>query len=891
LIPAGTRLGPYDIVSHLGAGGMGEVYRARDTRLRREVAIKVLPPELAGDEDRRQRFEQEARSASALSHPAIVTVYDVGSSDGRFFIAMEMVEGETLREMLVRGAMPVRRALDIAGQVADGLAKAHAAGIVHRDLKPENVMVSADGYVKILDFGLAKLVEAPSPDGSLMPTSAGTAPGVVMGTVGYMSPEQASARPVDFRSDQFSFGSILYEMLSGRRAFARDSGAETLAAILRDEPPPLATESPATPVPVRWIVERCLAKDSRERYASTSDLARDLKLLREHLTELSGSGAAAAVAEAKPRSRPGWWAVAAAFLVGAALAALWSPRRPKIQPAAAPLIRPLTYTGRDYSPAVSPDGKTIAFVSDRDGKKRIWLKQIAGGGEQVLTDGPDDYPRFSPDGSMFLFVRTTAGLPTSLWRQSLVGGELRRIVENAVFADWSPDGKQILFLRWELQGQQAVTGVWTVSPDGSGLRQIHKIPDQLNWPRFSPDGRRVAAANISQGGSPAAIYLFDPDGKESPRAVASETGAISSPAWSGNEELIYSRVLSASGTVVGAAGQVVARDLRSGKSETLLHVASTGYSMDVLSDGRLVFDTASSAENLREIALTGSKPGEARWLTHGRATDRQPCYSPDGQWVVFSSNRSGNLDLWEVSTSTGSLRRLTDDAAEDWDPGFTPDGKKLLWSSNRSGPFEIWIADADGANARQLSRDGADAENPTSSPDGQWIFYNSGHPKKRGLWKIRSDGSQASQILPGRINVPDVSPDGRYVAYASPVDATLKVVRSEDGKVVLSTSVAPSFLFAPRQQGVLGRPRWLPGSRGVAFVGRDENGVNGVYAQNFTPETDTTRTRRRLGGFDTESITESLGLSADGTRLAVASVEPVFGIVIAENVPGIHKAP
>src|SRR5512132_1782235 len=319
---AGTRLGPYEIVAPLGAGGMGEVYRARDTRLGREVAVKVLLPEVSGDDSRRLRFEQEARSASALNHPNIVTVYDVGSVDSTIYLAMELVEGRTLRELLADGALPSRKVLDVAVQVAEGLAKAHEAGLVHRDLKPENLIVSKDGFVKILDFGLAKLTEMTASDGgSTLQTMAGapgTVPGTVMGTVGYMSPEQASGRDVDFRSDQFSFGSILYELATGKRAFHRNTGAETLTAIIREEPEPVGQANPRVPAPVRWVVERCLAKEPEERFASTKDLARDLRSLRDHLSETSASETLAVTAPTR-RRRPAWIVPAAALVVGAVL--------------------------------------------------------------------------------------------------------------------------------------------------------------------------------------------------------------------------------------------------------------------------------------------------------------------------------------------------------------------------------------------------------------------------------------------------------------------------------------------------------------------------------------------------------------------------------------------
>ncbi|HET9793974.1 MAG TPA: serine/threonine-protein kinase, partial [Thermoanaerobaculia bacterium] len=294
-LAAGSRLGPYEILSPLGAGGMGEVYRARDSRLGREVAVKVLAAGTTESKERTLRFEREARAASALNHPNIVTIHDIGDEDGTVFIAMEYVDGATLRESLPGGPMPPKKILDIAVQVADGLAKAHAAGIVHRDLKPENVMITKDGFVKVLDFGLAKLVDTGS-EGEGLPTSAPTATreGMVMGTIGYMSPEQASGIAVDYRSDQFSFGAILYELATARRAFERKTAPETLTAIIREEPPSIEQFDPRFPAPLRWIIERCLEKEPEERYASTKDLARELARLRQRLPEATGSGETAA---------------------------------------------------------------------------------------------------------------------------------------------------------------------------------------------------------------------------------------------------------------------------------------------------------------------------------------------------------------------------------------------------------------------------------------------------------------------------------------------------------------------------------------------------------------------------------------------------------------------
>ena len=316
-LPTGTRLGSFEVLAPLGAGGMGEVYRARDLRLGREVALKVLPEELSQDAGRLARFEQEARSASALNHPNIVTIHEIGREGDTPYIAMELVDGKTLRELSASGPMPTRKILAAAAQVAEGLAKAHGAGIVHRDLKPENLMVSRDGFVKILDFGLAKLTEPETGGVSAMPTlgKPETHPGTVLGTVGYMSPEQASGQTVDFRSDQFSLGSILYELVTGEKAFARKTAAETMSAIIREDPEPLGRLRPQTPLPLRWIVERCLAKDPEERYASTRDLARDLVGVRDHVSEIGSGSEALTAAPARSRARMLQVAIAAVLLL------------------------------------------------------------------------------------------------------------------------------------------------------------------------------------------------------------------------------------------------------------------------------------------------------------------------------------------------------------------------------------------------------------------------------------------------------------------------------------------------------------------------------------------------------------------------------------------------
>ena len=902
----GTRIGPYEILSPLGAGGMGEVYRARDPRLGRDVAVKVLPAELSADAERLSRFEQEARSASSLNHPNIVTIHDIGRSllslpagEGRgegpssiSYIAMELVEGKSLREIISSGALLVRRLLGIAMQAADGLAKAHAAGIVHRDLKPENLIVSSDGFVKILDFGLAKLAPPADADQSQMPTfGQATRPGLVMGTVAYMSPEQAAGAPVDFRSDQFSLGAILYEMATGVRPFQKTTAVETLSAILREEPAPLSERAPEAPAPLRWIVERCLAKEPEDRYASTQDLARELRDLREHLGEITRSGETAALAAGRlppGRSRRVFLTGAAAGLIAGAAAMLWWPR-PEA-PASPPFLRYLTYSGRDHSPAVSADGRMVALASERDGKSRIWLKQLAGGGEAALTDGPDADPRFSPDSSMVLYARSETN-GTSICRAHVVGGETRRILDNASQADWSPDGKRIAFLRNAIAGNKQLSIVGLANPDGGNPREIARVEDHtLIHPRWSPDGSTIAFAELTQVGTARIIFLVDAGtGRVRQVRLALSARFTGGPAWCPDGRcLLYSVGESVATTVTGGGyARVIRHDVGSGRTETILWgPGANNGTLDLLPDGRLVMEAYSGRENLKELILEGqAPPREMRWLTRGYTADRQPTFSPDGEWIAFSSNRSGNLDLWEISTKSGAIRRLTDDAADDWDPGFTRDGK-LIWSSNRSGALEIWIAEGDGSGARQLTRDGADAENPTATPDG-WIVYSQGDPAKRGIWKIRPDRSGGALVVSETVQVPEVSPDGRYVSYVAVIGQRfeIRVNRLEDRRATpFRIPIPTSGITAP---AAAGRSKWMPDGKTIVFFGREPGQPFGLYAQSFDPARDTSGTRRRLAGFDPDVQYESFGISPDGSRIVVGAFEHLSSLLIAERVPGI----
>jgi len=905
----GKTLGPYILTEALGAGGMGEVYRAHDERLDREVAIKVLPQGLAGDAAAMARFEAEAKAIAALSHPNIVGIFDVGHEGDTAYVVTELLEGDTLGDLLLEGPLPYRKASDYAREIALGLAAAHDKGIVHRDVKPANIFVTRDGRVKLLDFGLAKSSSLLSgkPGESVQATVVGTEPGTILGTVGYMAPEQIRGEVADARSDIFALGAVLFEMLNGKPAFRRDTSAETMTAILREEPPQPTSGDRPLPRSLERVVRHCLEKRPEDRFQT----ARDLAFAVDNASVASGSDIRvpdpAAIPSATRRSaRTNWLAIGGVALVAAA-AGLLAGRA--LVPAAVPVeparLQQITFSGTDTDPAASPDGLTVAFGSMREGGTGIWIKQLSTGGERQITAGNDARPRFSPDGQSLLFTRLT-GDTLDLHRTTLVGGQARRLVDNATEGDWSADGEQVVFVR----SDSLSSSLWLLDLESSQETMLidGTVGFVLETPRFSPEGSRVVVTrlpitNAAGGGQQLIVDVGGGEVTEVP--MVTDSGATTGATWTASgDALVYGVSPNATGDRTGVPGRVLRQDLATGEARTLFWVDglfpqrgdSSGFGViDRVGTSGLVLGITRVEQRLHEMDLERDAPGSrGRALTAGAAQDRQPTYSPDGRKILFSSNRSGNLDLWLLDRETLVLTQVTDDTAQDWDPAFSPDGRQILWSSDRSGNLQIWLSDVDGNAARQVTAGLVDAQNPTLTADERWIIYVSADASGLGVHRVRPDGSEDELIYTGALGIVESAPTRAWAAFSQIPGATpqVRVLDMDTGSLLdLGPGIRiPLTLTAASTTGglTMGRPRWLPGSETVAFVSHGGNDLTGIYTQDIRPGVDTTSTRRLLGGGIQGELAESFGISPDGRFLVIALQRNSHSLVIASNVSGIE---
>jgi Tol biopolymer transport system component len=777
-LAAGTRLGPYEIVALLGAGGMGEVYKARDPRLGRDVAIKVLPPEFAADPDRLHRFEQEARAASALNHPNILVVHDIGSHDGAPYLVSELLEGESLRARLQSGPLPPRRVVELAVQVCAGLAAAHEKGIVHRDLKPENLFITADGHVKILDFGLAKLRAQPLPEGTAAPTVADTTqPGIVIGTVAYMSPEQVRGQPVDHRSDLFSLGCVLYEMLTGQRAFARGTAADTMSAILKEEPPEVTTLQPSVPPPLAHVVGHCLEKQPGDRFQSARDLAFDL----ESMTATGATPPPAVLGKAGARRRLRAWVVAGIALAAVALAAgfflvgrlsVRSPTRPGVMRFSVTAPADGTVVTDPASAAISPDGsRLVVTLTDSTGIPRLWIRPLDHLEAQLLPGTENAIcPFWSPDSRFIAFFAEG-----KLRRVPVAGGAAEVICDapDARGGAWSKDGV-IVF------APKIVGSLFRVSANGGEVVEVAR-PDRalhetgLRWPYFLPDGKHFVYVGLPKRQGGFEVYLAALDSKEHRRMMT----AGSAPVYADPGYLLFA-----------SGDRLVAQQFDAARLQPVGEIVPLGDVAPVS-----VFDGApalsASANGVLAHATTIPPNTQLVWLDRaGHPTGTVPvapggyasvALSPDGRWAaVTKASSSSRYDLWTVDLERGVPTRLTFEGSAgvgyggaNANPIWSRDSSRIAFQYNPSGPYDIYQTLANGTGRPEpLVQSSVILKSPAAfTPDGKYlVFSQAGETTGWDLWLLPLTGDRTPVPYlrtPFAETTAAISPDGRWLAYDS----------------------------------------------------------------------------------------------------------------------------
>ena len=914
----------YRVIKKLGAGGMGEVYKAQDSRLDRPVALKILPAHLVEDPDRVRRFVQEAKAASALNHPHIVTIYEIGQSplEGGLgagaekkerngsansdsgsesptlisqggagvihYIAMEFVDGATLHAKIHRDRADLKKLLEYMAQAGEGLAKAHAAGIVHRDLKPENIMVTEDDYAKILDFGLAKLIEPKSVEHAAEDLEEAatammeqTRPGMVMGTIGYMSPEQVQGKGVDQRSDIFSFGCILYEIATGIKPFAGDSVIDSLHRIVYAQTPPIKDANPNAPVELQRIIRKCLAKDSAQRYQSIKDVALDLRdLLREYDSQptVSGSFAQPAItamhpqtASTGPHSHPpitapqmqyavtgaeqvisgaherttgpiarrGFrpWAIAAGVMlilaVAAAIFYFQSLSRGNAAPAfESTRITKLTSTGKALNPSISPNGKDAVYVVNEAGQQSLWVRRVGTtNNAQLVPPAEVGYQgaTFSNDGNYVYYTRADKGNPiASLYQVSVLGGSPRKILEDVDSpVTFSPDGKRFAFLRG--YPRESEFALMVANSDGSGEQKlvVRRQPNVFLKIAWSPDGRSIAcsAQNLEGGMHHQVIEVNAADGTE--RVIGSHRwGAISGLAWLSDGSGI---MLSAIDRLSGSNQfQIYQLSYPEGEIRRITNDLSNYAGVSLPSDSSALLTAQTNAVSNIWIAPNGDST-RARQLTSGSSKYDQTAWTPDGR-IVYVSDASGGADIYIMDSEGKNQKQLTADAGINVYPSISPDGRYIVFNSNRAGnvgTFNVWRMDIDGSNPKQLT-DGEGDYWPICSPDGKWVLYSSLRSSEKPMtWKVPMDGGERVQVTDKFTMLPVISPDGktilcRYFDEQTVSLPKLALFSADSGQLIKVLDVSVSN-YQP------GQYRWSLDGKSILYAS-NQAGVSNVWS-------------------------------------------------------------
>jgi len=824
----GRTLLHYSLEGKIGEGGMGVVYKAHDLHLGRAVAIKTLPAHALADAERKQRFVREAKAASALNHPNVIQIYDISSDAGVDFIAMEYVAGKTLDRCIGRKGLPVGDALKYAVQIADALAAAHAAGIIHRDLKPANVMVTEKGLVKVLDFGLAKLTQRMPSDAStdVSAMKSLTEEGRMLGTVAYMSPEQAEGKPVDARSDIFSFGSVLYEMVTGRRAFQADSDLSTLSAILKQEPAPCG---PGIPPDLEKIISRCLRKDPARRFQYMADVKVELEDLRER----TDSGRKEGEVSVSPvlRHKSALWGALSVLVILAAMGIFYFLQR---APKEAPAMRvvPLTsYRGSAILPTFSPDGSQVAFSWNGETQDNydIYVKVVGSSAVPLrLTTDParDLYAAWSPDGRQIAFVRET-DQGRYLYLASALGGSERKLTDlYSVLAwsipypiNWSADGKWLAVSEDPPGGPG---GIFLVSVERAEKRRLTSNIAGVDYsPAFSPDGRHLAYVSCPGTPSGCDVHLLELDSDLAPRArprrVTDQRIVIYGLAWtSDSQSVVYAACLcTASGPF-----DLWRVDSSGAQGPARIDLAGLDARYPTIARGSRRLAYARSATDLTDIwRYQIGKPPE-RFISSS-LIDTNPQFSPDGKKIVFGSNRSGGCEeIWVSNQDGTNALQLTNGLGRlQGTPRWSPDGRWIAFDSlAQDGHSDIYIINADGGELRRLTPFASDESVPSWSRDGKWIYFRSNRTGRNEIWRMHFEGGEAFQV----------TDNGGYVAF-----------ESWDGKTLYYLKAGSSPLYAralaggPERQIIdaVASRAFYPVEDGIYYIGPGD--AAGTYALRF----------------------------------------------------------
>ncbi|MEP6569814.1 MAG: protein kinase [Acidobacteriota bacterium] len=907
----GTVISHYRVLSRLGAGGMAEVYLAKDTKLDRTVALKILPSDLVSSQDRMGRFLQEAKTASALNHPNIITIYEIGQAGSVFFIATEFIDGETLRRHLNQASLTIPETLEIVIQVASAITAAHDAGVVHRDIKPENLMVRRDGIVKVLDFGLAKLTNAwtSSVDREAQTlTLVETVPGTVLGTTAYMSPEQARGRSVDERTDIWSIGILLYEMITGRTPFEQETPSDVIAAILRAEPAPPSNFAPEAPAELDRIVAKALEKNQDERYQGVKDFLVDLRQLRKKLefqtelqsfhsskadatsylndysdTNITTTGAATqgrttAIHSTQTTSSAEYivssirryksYALPALALSAIVIIALGYALYRIVSRNRAPVLQAVnatrfTATGKAVHTAISPDGQYVAHISEEAGQQGIWIGQVAAASQvQILPPAAAHFRglNFSHDGQFIYFVAADSdNAKGALFQIPVLGGPSRKLLEDIQSPiTLSPDGKQLAFLR-ALSLQENALIVANV--DGKELRTLakHSSPDFFSTmaAAWSPEGNVIACVyqNTTGGYYESVVGVRVTDGTEA-EITPQHWWQVGQVSW-----LADGKGLIASATEeAGSMPQLWYLPYKGGSAKRITNDLNGYIDVSLTADSKTLASVRS--DRLVNIWLaTQADPGNARQITSGTERDdgmRGISWTTDGR-IVYRSVAGGEPNVWIMRADGSGQRQLTLETNQNFDPVVSPDGRLIVWGSKSTGNTNLWRMDIDGGNAKQLTM-GAGDYFPDYSPDGKWILYTAYDPISSfwSVWKIAADGGSPVRITDKESALPSVSPDGKVFAcnYEDVAGAGYKIaiIALEGGQPTRMFDIPGSF----------GRTiHWTSDGRALTYID-SRAGVSNIWLQTLAGDRP-----KQLTSFRDQQIF-GFAWSRDGKQLAIS---------------------